>query len=214
MNKKIKGMIFILSILALGFLVAGFSIFLVALPDTENQPYGTIPLFIGGLIFCSFAILCIYYIYLNLVYYKLISPKLKTVKFGNEFKILYLIAFLFGALFISLGVIQMKEYNEKANTYLETQGRYIASKKYIDHEQEVSYYLVYEYQVDENLYKVTTDYSTDFIPEYGSEKTVLYNPDDPSDAILKDATSIVLAFVLGGVFIIIPYIMLRKFMRI
>lgn len=212
MNKKIKGMILILSILALSFLVAAFSIFFVALPDTENQPYGPIPLFIGGLICIAFATLLIFGIYHIIEHYKIISSKLKIINFGNSFKIAYLISFLFGALFIWLGANQIIEYKEKSNTYLEVQGRYINSIKK-DYGDDISYYLVYEYQVGENLYKITTDYSTDIIPEYGSEKTVLYNPEAPDDALIKDEMPIVL-IVFGAIFIIIPYIVLKKFMRI
>lgn len=58
-KKRLLFDVIIRGIIALGFALASIMIFVVAVPDVENQPYGPIPLVIAGILFGGVALLLI-----------------------------------------------------------------------------------------------------------------------------------------------------------
>lgn len=66
--KKKKVMdVLIRGIIAIGFTFSCFMILFVAVPDTENQPYGPIPLILAAILFGAVALLLIVSIYFKLI---------------------------------------------------------------------------------------------------------------------------------------------------
>lgn len=67
-----------------------------------------------------------------------------------------------------------------------------------------TYRLIYTYRVNGRDYTVSTDMGTGMIPDYGSVKTVRYNPDQPDDAFLEGPNRHGFKIFFGLFFIAIP----------
>lgn len=67
-----------------------------------------------------------------------------------------------------------------------------------------TYRLIYIYQVEGQEYKVSTDMGFGMVPEYGSIKKILYNPDNPGDAFISGPNSNIFKIFFGLFFIVIP----------
>lgn len=205
--------------LLIGFAIGTFMIFFKALPDKENQPNGPIPLLIVGLIFLGITIAFAFSIYLKLsnkTRKNLINSKYIAKEMNNISTIILLSIFiLVGILCMAIGIQKSIQYKEKVKTYKKTQGIFINSKEIepedFQEEMEASnstYILTYAYEVNGKIYTVSTDYETAFIPEEGSKKTVLYNPDNPEEAIIEGNTSSIFVLILGIMFSVIPSLIL------
>lgn len=110
-QKDLAFNIIVRGIIALGFAFASGMIFIVAVPDLENQPYGPIPLVIAGVLFGGVAILLAVSIY-NMLFKK--NKNSKSNKFNIK-SILYIflsIFILFALLFLSVGIMQIINNNE------------------------------------------------------------------------------------------------------
>lgn len=229
-NKITQNKIVIPNILVfIGFAFATFMILFKALPDTANQPYGPVPVLIAGLIFLCATIGLGVLLYLNITNkiafvpnnensftdnatYKIVhkTKNKKSKRCSDEPPIILLGIFLLvGILMLVLGIKVNNSYKEKSENYIETQGKYIGAQLYsTDSESGSTYSLNYSYEVKGETYTVTTDYGTSFTPQYGSEKTILYNPDHPEEAIIKGNNSSILLFILAIFFIGIPGLIL------
>ena len=104
------------ALMSLGFLFSTVMIFFVAVPDTANQPYGTFPLIIAGLIFLVATVILFYVLYKiisEIIFHRaslIIKDKTMVVKQGANigkifFRIWLLFAFLFVVLFIYLAIV-------------------------------------------------------------------------------------------------------------
>lgn len=108
----------------------------------------------------------------------------------NKFTFLPILTLLIGVFFLGLGIYETVTSNTK--DYAETVGYYnystIAEKEHYDSIKNkhyaTTYYLTYQYAVDGEAYYVTTDYTTSFEPSFGEEITILYDAENPENAVV------------------------------
>lgn len=108
----------------------------------------------------------------------------------NKFTFLPLLALLIGVIFLSLGIYetatsQTKDYSETVGYYnystiAETEHYDSIKKKHYA----TTYYLTYQYAVDGEVYYVTSDYTTSIEPSFGEEIKVLYDAQNPENAVI------------------------------
>lgn len=125
-----------------------------------------------------------------------------------------------GLIITIIGISMTLKTNEMAKNYLETVGYY---KDYIysykDEDGTPLYNLEYEYTVNGDQYRVQTNYVTSNIPNYGQEKKVKYNPENPNEAIIDGFGVPSIMIITGSGFIllsciwIIPIIIMNRKMR-
>ncbi len=76
-----------------------------------------------------------------------------------------------------------------------------------DNDGKPLYKLTYVYYAGGEEYFVETEYQSGVIPNLDSERPVLWNPEDPSEAIIKGGT-VTAGYIFGGlIFILVPGIM-------
>lgn len=108
----------------------------------------------------------------------------------NKFTFLPLLALLIGVIFLSLGIYETATSQTK--DYCETVGYYnystIAETEHYDSIKKkhyaTTYYLTYQYAVDGEVYYVTSDYTTSIEPSFGEEIKVLYDAQNPENAVI------------------------------
>ena len=118
-----------------------------------------------------------------------------------------------GILLVVFGIKNSQQYSENIKDYIKTQGTYVGKIKTekVDHEireEADTFILKYTYEVEGKEYTVFTDYSTAVIPKQGSQKTILYNPNNPEEAVIEGTNSSHLPIMLGLMFTFIPIIMI------
>jgi hypothetical protein len=128
------------------------------------------------------------------------------------FKLLAVFAILISIPLIYSGIKETLELKELTENYLITEGNFISYELYSEgnprRHKSPTYSLTYIYQVDGIDYLITTDYGTSAIPQFGSPREILYDPVDPSDAVLSGANGNSTMIVVGILFLLIPAIML------
>lgn len=108
----------------------------------------------------------------------------------NKFTFLPILALLIGVFFLGLGIYETATSDTK--DYAETVGYYnystIAEKEHYDSIKNkhyaTTYYLTYQYAVDGEAYYVTTDYTTSLEPSFGEEIAILYDAENPEQAVV------------------------------
>lgn len=108
----------------------------------------------------------------------------------NKFTFLPVLTLLIGVFFLGLGIYETATSQTK--DYAETVGYYnystIAEKEHYDSIKNkhyaTTYYLTYQYAVDGEAYYVTTDYTTSLEPSFGEEITILYDAENPEQAVV------------------------------
>lgn len=108
----------------------------------------------------------------------------------NKFTFLPILALLIGVFFLGLGIYETATSQTK--DYAETVGYYnystIAEKEHYDSIKNkhyaTTYYLTYQYAVDGEAYYVTTDYTTSLEPSFGEEIAILYDAENPEQAVV------------------------------
>lgn len=113
--------------------------------------------------------------------------------------ILFILAFyLFGFSSLYDG---LKDYNNKEyDNYTKVIGYF----KEVTQADENTYNLVYVYKVNNISYTITSDFRTNILPEVGTKKTIYYNQDNPSIAVLDNTKTNVFSIVMGIIFILFP----------
>lgn len=77
-----------------------------------------------------------------------------------------------------------------------------------------TYSEVYQYEVDGQTYTVKTDYGSNMLAPYGTEKTVYYNPKDPAEATLSGANR-PSGLIWGGLFFVaVPLVFVVAFLAL
>lgn len=192
--------------LTLGSAIVTLIVFFIIVPDTENQKYGPVPLIIVGIICLIFTVVMGLKLFGKLEENNIDMKQNKTRK-NPIVGILLVMCFLMGTLFLSVKIGY--DNSHKGKNYIPTQGKYVDAKiqsKNSGKNRETTYYLIYSYEVDGKEYRVSTDGGTSYIPEYGSEKIVLYNQENPSDAYIKGENNTLYLF--ATVFMGVPLIAL------
>lgn len=127
----------------------------------------------------------------------------------NKFTFLPLLALLIGVFFLGLGIYETATSNTK--DYAETVGYYnystIADYEHYDSIKKkhyaTTYYLTYQYAVDGEVYYVTSDYTTAIEPSYGEEIKVLYDTENPENAVIGGPAKRSNFLIIFGVFFIL-----------
>lgn len=135
------------------------------------------------------------------------------MKRDSFFKIVIVLCVVLGIGFLLQGVKETIEVKNIKETYITTQGQYVDKELYRassiigKYKKHSTYYLLYEYRVNDKTYIVKTDYGSGQIPLTGSTREVYYNPDSPEEAVLggTDSSSILVWF--GILFILVPSVM-------
>lgn len=130
-------------------------------------------------------------------------------------KILIILSFIIGVGLFLEGITSTIRYNEKTKNYESVVGYYkeyerhernsVRGRRYID-------YLIYEYQVDAVTYTVKTDYGSGVIPEVGTAKEILYNPENPAEAVITGTNGPKIMLFIGLLFIMVPSVMVFAFL--
>lgn len=112
------------------------------------------------------------------------------------------------------GINRKIEIDHRIENYESTTGYYVDKEIYSEakhigkQHKQATYALIYAYTVNGIEYVTKTDYGTEAIPYYGSEKIIYYNPVNPSEAMIGGTNSSD-GLMLGGMFfILIPGVFL------
>ncbi len=108
----------------------------------------------------------------------------------NKLTFLPILTLLIGIFFLGLGIYETATSQTK--DYAETVGYFnystIAEKEHYDSHKNTTvattYYLTYQYEVNGEAYYVTTDYTTSFEPSFGEEIKILYDAENPENAVV------------------------------
>jgi len=111
-------------------------------------------------------------------------------KIINVFKFLILFLFVLGVFLLIRGVSENITLKNKTKDYVKVDGYFVDSEIYSEAKRigrrykNATYRLIYSYHVDEVDYTIKTDYGVGGLPSYGSVKTILYDPLNPSEAVI------------------------------
>lgn len=116
-----------------------------------------------------------------------------TKKRNFNFKIfvssfLVILVLLMGILCLALGIKDTYFNDKNTKNYLTTTA-YFIDYEINEKDDDNSYFLIYEYNVDGQNYTLKTTYSTGFVPDLNSSREIKYNPDDPKEAIFLGTNS-------------------------
>ena len=115
---------------------------------------------------------------------------MKIDKLTLKISILPLLVLIIGFIILGLGIYETATSDTK--DYAETVGYFnystVAEKSHYDSHKNATvattYYLTYQYAVDGEAYYVTSDYTTSFEPSFGEEIKILYDTNNPENAII------------------------------
>lgn len=141
----------------------------------------------------------------------------------SAFPILFLalpiLCLIIGIVLFSLGI--RNTVSDRTKGYEKTTGRLVDYTLYeaggYDAARKTqtadTYRLIYSYTVDDEPYTLSTDYGTSIVPSVGSEAEILYNPENPSEAVVGGPNQsgnqlifIGLFFALGSVPFFLPFL--------
>lgn len=92
--------------------------------------------------------------------------------------------------------------------YEKTVGYFLKSDVYsTDSDGNTTYSLTYEYYVSNEIYTVKTDVGVSSVPGKWAETTVMYNPENPSDAYIPTKNSADVLIFAGILFSVVPAVM-------
>lgn len=122
---------------------------------------------------------------------------------------LLIISMIIGVLLIIVFSIYDIKMLIETKDYMETIGVFIGTTSAgTSSEGTQMYYLNYEYSVENNTYYYTTDYSTSMVPKIGSEKTIKYDLENPSEAYTQGFSNFTIFQIIGTFFFFISLAML------
>lgn len=135
-------------------------------------------------------------------------------------KFLNIVSFVLGIGLFLEGITETIRYNKKTEDYESTQGTYIECEIYREARhvgrryRSATYTLIYEYQVEGVRYTVKTDHGTGAIPKIGSVQEILYNPENPAEAVVTGTNKPKILLFVGLLFILVPSIMVLAFFAV
>ncbi|MBQ6877909.1 MAG: DUF3592 domain-containing protein [Oscillospiraceae bacterium] len=123
--------------------------------------------------------------------------------------LLFSAALLAGIVFLFLGIKESIALAVKTKDWFEAPGYFRDYSVYnVDDEGETTYRLRYVFYSGGAEYFVETDYGGEIIPEIDSVRTVLYEPENPENAVLKGGTASAAYLTIGFMFVFIPLFMI------
>lgn len=129
------------------------------------------------------------------------------------------ICLLIGIVLISIGIWDLA--SDQTKGYEKTTGRLVDYTLYeaggYDAARKTqtadTYRLIYSYTVNDEPYTLSTDYGTSIVPSFGSEAEILYNPENPDEAVIggpnrfgRQMIFFGLFFALGSVPFFLPFL--------
>ena len=123
--------------------------------------------------------------------------------------ILPIILLICGIFILCLGISETSALKEK--NFTETVGYYtnltLAEEAHYDSSDgawvDDTYYLTYRFEVGGTTYFATTDYSTSLVPSVGEEIKILYDAENPENAVISSPASGGSGLILFGIFFIL-----------
>ena len=115
---------------------------------------------------------------------------------------LVLLTFLIGFFLLFFGIRDTFQVHEKTKNYLTTTGYLKDSISDTNAKNEVTYQLIYQYEVNGKFYDIKTDYSTNYISTQNSMREVKFNPNNPEEAILVGTNSSTFLIFIGAFFLL------------
>ncbi len=125
------------------------------------------------------------------------------MNYNRCFIFLIIVSIIIGGILLFIGINNIRSVNSK--NYIKTEAIYQRKEIYSSNDDEVTYSLIYSYIVDGKEYEIKTDYGTSIIPKQGSKRVVMYDIQNPKDAILKGGGNDIV-IICGLLFIIVPII--------
>lgn len=123
--------------------------------------------------------------------------------------LLFSAALLSGIVLLFFGIKNSVSLAIKTKDWFEAPGYFRDYSIYdIDDDGETTYRLKYVFYSGGAEYFVETDYGSGVIPEIDSVRTVLYEPENPENAIIKGGTASVTYLTIGFMFTFIPLFMI------
>ncbi len=122
--------------------------------------------------------------------------------------VLCVLAFAIGIFLLFIGVKDVISLSAKTKDWFESPGYFREYRKIgEDNDGKPLYKLKYVYYAGGEEYFVETEYTSGVIPNLDSERLVIWNPENPADAIIKGGTATA-GYIFGGlIFILVPGIM-------
>lgn len=116
------------------------------------------------------------------------------------------VCFVAGVCMLVAGMVSLAE---RGGGYEKTVGYFLKSDIYsTDSDGNTTYSLTYEYYVSNEIYTVKTDVGVSSVPEKWAETTVMYNPENPSDAYIPTKNNADVLIFAGILFSVVPAVML------
>lgn len=125
---------------------------------------------------------------------------------GKTPYVFFILFMLIGVVLLTVGIINTINTKNRTKDYISTIGTYVGSSIYSHDDDGTTYRLTYSYVVNNVRYNISTNYGTGAVPDIGSTKTIRYNPNKPSEAIITGVGANAILFILGIMFTCIPLI--------
>ncbi len=123
--------------------------------------------------------------------------------------LLFSAALLAGIVLLFIGIKDSISLAIKTKDWFEAPGYFRDYSVYdIDDDGETTYRLKYVFYSGGAEYFVETDYGSGVIPEIDSVRTVIYEPENPENAIIKGGTASATYLIIGFMFTFIPLFMI------
>ena len=123
--------------------------------------------------------------------------------------LLFSLALLSGIVLLFFGIKNSVSLAIKTKDWFEAPGYFRDSSVYnINSDGKTLYRLRYVFYSGGAEYFVETDYGSEVIPEIDSVRTVLYEPENPENAVLKGGTASATYLTIGFMFTFIPIFMI------
>lgn len=140
-----------------------FAVLMFYVVFDSGNVYGKISLIIGGIIFGFVSLISLY---AAATFLFGLTDIINKIKKKNILIIYFIFSSLFGLLFLTAGLGNALNFGKINEEYCEIQGRFIGYQ--LDdskNDKDSKYYLIYSYEVNGVEYKISTNYSTSFVPE-------------------------------------------------
>ena len=119
------------------------------------------------------------------------------------------VALLAGIVLLFFGIKDSINLAIKTKDWFEATGYFRDYSVYkVNDDGETTYRLRYVFYSGGSEYFVETDYGSEVIPETDSVRTVLYEPENPENAVLKGGTASASYLTIGFMFTFIPFFMI------
>lgn len=119
------------------------------------------------------------------------------------------VALLAGIVLLFFGIKESISLAIKTKDWFEATGYFRDYSVYkVNDDGETTYRLRYVFYSGGSEYFVETDYGSELVPEIDSVRMVLYEPENPENAVLKGGTASETCLTIGFMFTFIPFFMI------